>query len=313
MSGTAWIWLFFNFLSIIFLAFFSMTEMACVSFNKVRLHYYVSKENKRAIWLNYLLHHPFRLFGTTLIGVNIAMFTGSECAREFHSAIGINPDYAPLSQVILVIIFGELAPMFAARHYAEHVAMLGAPILYVFAKIMTPVLGFLGMITKGVNFFIPSKKHKNTFFLSQDELKKILETQDTDFNQITTNIFDLRNKEALQVATPIHSFPSISSNATIEEMKKVLANSSAPYIPVYFKDTRNIVGIAFPRDLIRIPETRRVRDYARAPWFVTEHTKISQILHQFRINNQIVAIVLDNRGKSVGLITIDDIIDEIFE
>jgi len=104
-----------------------MVEMACVSFNKVRLHYYVNQGNRRAIWLNYLLQHPFRLFGTTLIGVNVAMVVGSECSREFHSALGLSPDLAPLSQVIIVVIFAELAPMFAARHYAEHVAMLGAP------------------------------------------------------------------------------------------------------------------------------------------------------------------------------------------
>ncbi len=116
-----------NFLSIIMLAFYSMTEMACVSFNKVRLQYYVSKGMKRAIWLNALLQHPSRLFGTTLIGVNIAMFFGSEFSRQFYSSIGLNPDWSPLTQVILVVIFGELAPMFAARRYPEHVSILGIP------------------------------------------------------------------------------------------------------------------------------------------------------------------------------------------
>ena len=73
METSAIYWFIFNIFSIIVLAFYSMMEMACVSFNKIRLQYYVSKEYKPAIWLNYLLQHPSRLFGTTLIGVNIAL------------------------------------------------------------------------------------------------------------------------------------------------------------------------------------------------------------------------------------------------
>ena len=72
-------------------AFFAMLEMACVSFNKVRLQYYVSRQNKRAQWLSYLLHHPAFLFGTTLIGVNTALVVGSECARRFYVSIRTQP------------------------------------------------------------------------------------------------------------------------------------------------------------------------------------------------------------------------------
>ena len=101
-----------------------MIEMACVSFNKVRLEYYVSKGKKRALWLSFLLHHPAYLFGTTLIGVNVALIIGSECARRFYAALGLNPDLAALTQILLVLIFAEISPMFAGRRYAEHVASL---------------------------------------------------------------------------------------------------------------------------------------------------------------------------------------------
>ncbi|MBA3815689.1 MAG: DUF21 domain-containing protein, partial [Parachlamydiaceae bacterium] len=158
MHINATVWLLCNLLSIMVLAFYSMQEMACVSFNKVRLQYYVSKGLKRAVWLNYLLQNPSRLFGTTLIGVNIALVIGSECSREFHSALGINPDLAPLSQVILVVIFGELAPMFAARHYAENVAMLGVPIVYASARLMSPFLWCLGGISKLCNLIVGGKE-----------------------------------------------------------------------------------------------------------------------------------------------------------
>jgi putative hemolysin len=321
MISSALMWLFFNFLTIVILAFYSMMEMACVSFNKVRLNYYVSKGDKRAIWLNYLLNHPFRLFGTTLIGVNVAMFAGSECSREFHSAIGINPDWAPLSQVILVVILGELAPMFAARHYAEHVAMLGIPLIYLSAKIMSPLLWITGMITQLLNKILGNKKQNSEIFLNQEELQTILKehseegivgAESEEFNKVTTHIFQLRQKEAYQVDTPIQNIPRLSSNATIGEMRLMLKNIEHSYVAIYYKDIRNIVGIAFPRDLIRIPDSKRIRDYARPPWFVTQHTKISQILHQFKQNNHNVAIMLDKHGKALGVITLEDVLKEIF-
>lgn len=313
-------WLFFNVISIIFLGFYSMMEMACVSFNKVRLHYYVYRGNKRAQWLNYLLHHPFRLFGTTLIGVNVAMFVGSECAREFHSSLGLNPDLAPLTQVALVVVFAELAPMFAARLYPEYIAMMGAPLVYASAKFLAPALWVIGGISKTLNFLLKGKTAQADFFLSQEELQKILEEkgepsqtrEPQEFNVITQNIFELRHKKAKDVMTPIALVPHLPSNSPILQMKEMIQLTNVDFITIFYKEISNIVGIAFPRDLLRTPDKKRIRDYARAPWFVTEKTPITQILQQFKKNNENVAVILDKKGKAVGLLTLDDLLTEIF-
>ncbi len=320
MKQTALWWLFLNLFSLIILSFFSMLEMACVSFNKVRIQYYIDKGIKRAVWLNYLLQQPSRLFGTTLIAVNVALIVGSECARQFHSAIGLNPDLAPLSQIVIVLIFGELAPMFAARRHPEHVVMLGIPIVYFTAKIMTPILWGINGIAKVCNFFVGGKQLQSDIFLSQDELQKILEEQEEDvpqgdqredFNTITTNIFSLRLKDAKQIMEPIHSVPTVPSNTTIVQIRNILKKTDIHFIPIYQGDPSNIVGIALVRNLIKANETHRVRDYAHPPWFITLNTHVSQILKQFRRNNQTVAIVLNAQGKSVGIITIDDLVEEI--
>ncbi len=321
MTHTAAWWLSLNFLSIVMLAFYSMLEMACVSFNKVRLQYYVSKGIKQAIGLNYLLQNPSRLFGTTLIAVNIALVVGSECAREFHSSIGLNPDLAPLSQVILVVIFGELAPMFAARHYPEHVAMLGVPVVYATAKVMTPFLWVLGGFSKICDFCLGDKKSESKIFLSREELLKLLESQeeekpsgsDTDeFNNVVTNIFLLRDKDVRQVMTPLVQIPMIPSNGTVMQARLALQKSKHDYLPIFQKDKNNIVAIVQPRDLIRAPDAKRARDYSQSPWFITQITSLTQILKQFRTNNKNVAVVLDAKGKAIGMINLDDIIEEIF-
>lgn len=318
MGHTAFFWLFCNIISIMVLAFYSMMEMACVSFNKVRLQYYVFNGDKRATWINYLLQHPSRLFGTTLIGVNIALVVGSECSRQFMSALGLSPDLAALPQVIIVVIFGELAPMFAARHYAENVAMLGIPFIYLSAKLMMPFLWVVGVISKVCNLLVRGKEKEPNIYLSQEELQKILEEDQPsekdgeEFNFITANIFSLRTKQAIDVMEPLKNIPALPSNATVAQMENLLAATTLEQIPIYHQNISNIVGIASPRDLLRATDTRRVRDYARAPWFVTENTNVMQILKQFRNNNENVAVILNHQGHAIGLMTLDDVLEEIF-
>lgn len=312
-------WFCLNLLTIVLLAFYSMEEMALVSFNKIRLHYYVSKGMKRAIWLNYLLQQPIRLFGTTLLSVNIAMFIGSEFSRQTFIALGWNPDLALPLQVAIVVVFGELAPMFAARHYAENVALLGAPILYATAKVMAPILWAIGSLSKLLDYFTGHKPSQEHFALNQEDLQKILSMQDEeydiegdDFNAITRNLFSLRAKDAKQIMQLITNVPVISVHGNVEQLKQLFRRPNVRCIPVYRQSSAHIVGIIFPRDILRIPDNKRVREYASAPWFITQSTSVIQVLKEFRRNNKAAAIVLDTNGLAIGIITLEDLLEEIF-
>lgn len=317
MSGYPSLWFILNILSIAMLAFYSMSEMACVSFNKVRLQYYVSKGNKQAEWLNWLLHNPTRLFGTTLIGVNLATFFGSEFAREFNRSIGLDPDLSPITQVILVVVFGELAPMFAARRYAEHVAMLSVPLLYFSSQLLAPFIWAISGITKVCSWIIGTPTTDTNIFLSQDELQKILEgdeeraSDSEDFNAFTANLFSLRNKEARELMEPIKDLVTVPSNATVGQVINVLRRSEQDYIVIYHRDHTNIVGLASVCDLVRAPENRRVRDYCRPPWFVTQTTSLIQILNQFMRTHELLGIILNKDGRAEGFIRLDDIVEKI--
>lgn len=320
MFEQAFFWLFLNFFTIAVLAFFSMEEMASVSFNKIRLQYLIKQGSHRAEWLSYLLQNPSRLFGTTLIGVNVATIVGSECSRQFHQAIGINPDFAPLSQVIIVIIFGELAPLFAARSYSEHVALLGVPFIYIASKLLAPFIWILGLLSKLANYLTGGVEPHPELLLSKDELQRIIEEQDeekgiaqekADFNLITRNIFRVRDKTVKHVMTSLTEKPLISSQITIEKLRKSISDIPS-YLLVYHKEINNIIGIVFIRDLIRAPALKKVRDYCQSPWFIAEKTPLFQIIKQFRRNSEHVAIVLDDKGKATGLINFDDILEEVF-
>lgn len=312
-------WLGLNLITIAILAFYSMEEMAFVSFNRVRLQYYVAQGSQRAIWIDYLLKNPSKLFATTLIGVNVATFIGSECAREFHSAIGISPDLAPISQVIVVIIFGELAPMFAARRYSEHVALLGSPLLYFSSKILAPFIWILGLISKASNKIFGGHESTANLFLTQDELQKILEEQDDEvsypeseeFNAITSNIFRLKEKFADQVMTHISFDTAVSDQMTIWQLKKH-QSLMTKFLITYRNTLENVSGIVYIKDLLLAQEGKKLLAFCRPPWFITTATPLIEILKQFRRNSETIAIVLNSKGKAIGHITFEDILDEIF-
>ncbi len=313
-------WLLLTLTCIFFQALFCMLEMAAVSFNKVRLQYYVIKRNQAAVWLDYLLKSPTRLFGTTLLGVNISLQVGSECSRQFYTAMQLNPDIAPITQVFLVLIFAELAPMFAARKYAENVVMLGIFIVYFSSKLLKPIIWAIHHLSNFVNYLAGLANEENSLFLSRDELQNAIKQCDDipsskehdEFNAIVNNIFTLRSKKANEVMLPLNAVQALPSSCTVAHVQNVLKNCYHPYIPIFHRYRHNIIGIAFPRDLIPVPNNHYVREYIRPPWFVTKQASSNQILRQFRSNNQNIAIVLNKNGHAIGILTLEDVLEEVF-
>jgi CBS domain containing-hemolysin-like protein len=311
---------FYLLLTVLFLftqGIFAMLEMACVSFNKVRLQYFVGQNKRRAKWLLYLLDRPTYLFGATLIGVNASLQIGSECSRRFYEALGQNPDWAPLSQILLVIIFAELAPMFAGRKYAEHAAMLGVPILYVFSFLLRPLIWLFDLLCRGINILLGCPMREG-LYLSREDLQHMFEQREEEHspakevNTVVANIFTLKGKVAKELMEPIHEVLMIPSFCSVEEMRTLLNYSYTPFLPIYERDPRQVQGIVYPRDFLRAKDTDRVREFARPAWFITENSSILQILKQFRLNNQSLAVVLNDAGFAVGFLTLDEIIDSIF-
>lgn len=299
--------------------FYSMLEMASVSFNRVRLQYFVGKNNRRALWLMRLLNHPIRLFGTTLIGVNTAMQFGSECARRFYASVGLSPDWSPLSQIFIVLIFAELAPMFAARRYAERVAMLGIPLVYLTSLILSPLIYGLDLLCRLVNRVLRTSASSG-LYLSRDELQRAIEARETapsveekeHDNPILVNLFTLKEKTARDVMSPLNEFKCVASDDTVAGLRCALELEAAPFVLVYHRALANIVAVAYPRDLLRLAGETPIRAHSRSPWFITEKNSTLEIIKEFKRNNQSLAVVLDQHGSAVGVLTLDDIVDEVF-
>lgn len=308
-------YLFFTLLSIAIQALFAFFEMACVSFNKVRLQYYASIRSRRALWLNYLLKTPSRLFGTTLIGITASLVIGSECARRFYESIHLDPDLAPITQVPLVVIFGELAPMFAARRHPEQAAMFCVPLMIVLAKLLSPITWAFDALSKVIHRGM-GRKSEVPLFLTREEIRMAFEEKEArrsdEFNAAVSRIFQLKNLTAGLLMNPIEEVQMVSSQATLAEVRRTLSVHFTPIVPIYHRNPQNIIAIATMKDLLSLGDRRKVVDTARSPWFVTRDTSVLQLLQQFKRNNQSTAVILESNGQAAGILTLDQILSEIF-
>lgn len=321
MDNNLWFWLIATLLCIFIEGFFAMGEIAIISFNKVRLQYYLNKNDKRALWIYKLLKKPAMLFGTVLLGVNIALQIGSECSRQFYAEAGLDPDWAPVTQFFLVVIIAELAPIFAGRRYAEHVAMIQSPFIYAASKILFPFVLFFSFCLKLINKLFHNTEEEHGGALSREDLQKIIEEHDDhismageeeEFNKVVSNLFLLRSKTVKEVMININELKMVPAHITVLEFRRFLKKTNHSRIPVYQSVKNNIIGIAQVRDFVNAGEDYKIKNHIRSPWFITEEAKIIHILDQFRQNKQEMAICLDAKGKSVGMLTLEDILDEIF-
>lgn len=307
-------YLLLSLLAVLIQGLFAFFEMACVSFNKVRLQYYVSIGTRRAIWLNYLIKRPSRLFGTTLIGITASLVVGSECSRRFYEAMGFDPDWGPLTQIPLVVVFGELAPMFAARRHPEQSAMFLVPLMILLARILTPITWTFDTLSRLLHRAM-GKEKEVPLFLSREEVRMAFEENEDgeeEFNEAVSQIFQLKSLTAGELMIPLSKVQMAPSNVTLAELRHLLSVHYAPMIPIFHRSPENIVAIAQLRDLLRLDEDKKVIDSARSPWFVTRDTSILQLLQQFRRNNQNIAVILDPSGQASGILTLDQILTEIF-
>jgi putative hemolysin len=163
------IFLFFTLLAVGIQGLFALFEMATLSCSRIRLQYYASIGNKRAVWLNALLKRPAHFFGTTLIGINAALQIGSECSRRFYESIHLDPDLAPITQVLLAVIFGELSPMFAARRHPSQIALALVPLMSVISRLLLPFIWVFDLLSRGVYRCFGTSKEAPSF-LSREEV-----------------------------------------------------------------------------------------------------------------------------------------------
>ncbi|WAR43447.1 HlyC/CorC family transporter [Methylomonas rapida] len=304
-------------------AFFSGSETALMTLNRYRLQHLVKQKHRGAIKAHELLKRPDRLIGLILLGNNFVNIMASSIATVIAIRIG-GDEIIPAATALLtivVLIFSEVTPKTLAALRPELLAFISAWIYVPLLKIFYPIVWIVNVISNvllrivGIN---PKKAKKDT--LDKDELRSIV--SDTDhllpsrYQNMLLRILDLESARVEDIMTQRKEIVGIDLEDSIEEIIEQLRNSPHTRLPVYKKNIDRVIGFLHIRTVLaRITHTdfdkQVITDSLSKPFFIPASTSIHKQMQIFKTERQRIGLVVDEYGDVQGLVTLDDLLQEI--
>ena len=301
-------------------AFFSGSETAFFSLSQLKLSQMEKSNNPTSRLVVQLLKNPERLLITILVGnmlVNVAVSSLGEniVFHLFQSRMSLF--IAVPIMTFLILVFGEITPKAIAIEVPELISSIVAIPINIFSLLIAPILKIIKFITSF--FFKIFHVNPSLIFpiITQEEIKTAIDisykegTIDKFEKDILNRIFSFGNKSVRQVMTPRKDIVSIEQNETIEKAILFFKQKGYSRMPVYSKDPNNIIGIVGIRDLISANPNTPIKPYIRQAYFVPETKKISSLFTEFQRQKKQFAIVIDEFGDVAGLVTMEDLLEEI--
>ncbi len=301
--------------------FFSATETAFTSINKIRLKAKADDGDKRAALVLKLADGYDRLLTTILIGNNLVNILASSLATLlFISWIknneGLATTLSTVATTVIVLVFGEITPKTLAKEYPEGFARFSAPIINVIAYVLTPFNLLFALWKKLLNKIF---KHKEDSAITDDELMILVDeaeqegginAQESDLIKSAIGFNDL---EAKDILVPRVDMVAIDVTAPLEEVDKIFMETRYSRLPVYKGTIDNIVGILHEKDFIKQRSEKgfTLEKAAKPAVFVVSTTKISAVLQQLQKGKSHMAVVSGEYGDTIGIITMEDILEEL--
>lgn len=304
---------------IIFSAFFSATETAFSTYNKIKMKNEASSGNKRAQTVLYLSEDYDRLLSTILIGnniVNIASTTLSTIlfTQLFGGAKG--PTLSTVVMTVLVLIFGEISPKSIAKDMPESFAMAVAPFLKIIYIILKPLNSLFTLWKKLLTKII---KIKNPDIITEEEVLTIVEeaTHDGTFNEhesdLIRNAIEFDDLEVSEICTPRTGIVAVKDTAEVDEVTSVFNECGFSRLPVYKKSIDNIIGFINQKDYYRyvVEGQKSMSDIIKPMPLIPPTTNISKLMRNLQQQHTQIALIIDEYGGTFGIITLEDILEEL--
>jgi len=303
-------------------AFFAATETALMRVNKYRIRHLSRKGHREAKLAEKLLKHPEKLIAFILFGNNLVNFIAASIVGVVSMEIG-GPAGVAIGTVILtlvVLLFAESAPKTIAAIYPEKIALPASRIYYPLVKMMAPILGIINFFTNIILKALGSVPNKNDEKLSIDELKTLIHDGMTktslDRQKIMMGVLDLGNITVEDIMLPHNEILGINLSDSSTINKKIIQESFHAELPVYHEVLDNLKGVLDTSDFLKKIDlsffnNEMVLNHIEQPYFIPETTTLSQQLIEFKKKKQKLGFAVDEYGNIQGLVTIEDIFEEI--
>ena len=304
---------------VLFSGYFSATETAFSSLNRIRVKNLAEKGDKKAKLVLDLLENFDSLLSTILIGNNIVNIACASVATLlFVKLLGEEqgPSVATLVITIVVLIFGEVTPKSIAKENPEKFAMFAAPFLNLLMIILTP-FNFLFIQWKKLisRIFHTETEHS----ITEEELLTIVEEAeqegriDEQESSLIRSAIEFSEQEAIDILTPRIDIVGVPYDATKEEIAAVFTDTNYSRLPVYKETMDHIVGIIYQKDFYNVVYDKggNIESIIRPALYITESKKIGELLQELQHKKSHIAIVLDEYGGTTGIVTLEDILEEL--
>lgn len=304
-----------------FSAFFSSSETALTTVSQIRMRTLADSGSKKAAMVLKITKDSGRMLSAILIGNNIVNLSASSIATTL--AISVFGSYgAGIATGIitfLILIFGEVSPKTLSTIKADSIALNVAYAINVLMIVLTPIIFIINKLALGVLFIFGVRASDSNPTMTEEELRTIVDVSqesgviEDEEREMIHNVFDFGDAEAKEVMVPRIDMTFIHIDATYEDLIKIFKEDKFTRLPVYEESTDNVVGIVNMKDLLLLENTEdfSIRSIMREPYFTYEHKNTSDLFLEMRQSSISLAIVLDEYGVTAGLITLEDLLEEI--
>lgn len=302
-------------------AFFSSAETSMTTVNRIRIQVLAEQGNKNAQTLMKVIEDSGKMLSAVLIGNNIVNISASSLATSLtikvfgNAAIGITTGIL----TFLILIFGEITPKTMATIYSEKLALSYSKIIYILMVLLTPVIYLVNKFSMVVLILFHVNPNAKTNTMTEHELRTILNVShedgviESEERQMIYNVFDFGDSQAKDVMVPRIDVSFVDVNCSYDELIEIFREDKFTRLPVYEETTDNIIGIINMKDLLLLDlkEGFSIRNILREAYFTFEYKNTSELLMDMRENSINFAIVLDEYGATAGLVTLEDLLEEI--
>jgi putative hemolysin len=301
----------------------SMSETALIALSKIKLRHMLAKGVKGAQRLQFLLNKMDKVIAAILIGNNFVNMTISAimtviCIHWLGPKFGLI--VATLISVSAVVVFCEVTPKILATKKTERIAIFVAPLMEFLLKILSPVIWLFTKISNIILNIMRVETPKRSPLISEEEFRLLIEVGkeegvlSEEERKLLHRIFEFGDIKIKDVMIPKEKIISANIRATADQVLDILAEQGHARLPVYSGSSDNIVGVVYGRDLVYILRDKGLfilKDLVQKVYYVQPETRVTDVLRKFQAEKIQIAIVIDEAKKAVGMVTLEDLIEEI--
>lgn len=304
---------------VILSGFFSSAETAFSTVNRVRMRTLEEEGSKRAAKVNKILESYSKMLSTVLIGNNIVNLSTSALTTTIALRFGIPVAVATGVLTLVILLCGEIVPKTWAMLSSEKIALAYCGIIYGLMQVMTPVIFVVDKMSNGILRLLHIDPSKKITTMTEAELRTYVDVShesgviESEEKEMIYNVFDFSDALAKDIMVPRINMVTVDVEATFEEVLSIFRESMYTRFPVYQDDKDNIIGLINIKDFILTEDEEhfQVRSILRDAHYTYEYKKVADLLYELREKTTSVTFVLNEYGATVGMITLEDLLEEI--